>query len=234
VQTVISSVFPCYASADREIAERIAAFLERGADVRVFLEDGEMRPGEDLVEKARKARIADIALVLFSRNSMPSRWRRAQWEHALIHEPKAAGVPIGFVKCDDCAAPRVLTPLFDKIDAGGLRRIKRWVRGHQPAVRMQTSRNGDVEVLGNAIADRPGLETARSAADADEFIEAFQEDFDAVFRIPCSGRSLAAVAGDLAAHLGLRLEGDVDSNVERLRDFCWERLFRWCLRAADL
>ena len=82
------TVFPCYAAADRAIAERLAALLERGSDIRVFLDEGQMPEGGDLSEKAREACMADIVLVLFSRNSMPSRWPRAQWEDALVKEPR--------------------------------------------------------------------------------------------------------------------------------------------------
>jgi hypothetical protein len=142
-------------------------------------------------------------------------------------------VRIGFVKCDDCIPPRVLAPMFEmKGDASGLRRIKRWVRGHAPAV-VTGSSGGDVEVLGIAIADRPGLETAPSAPDADEFVNAFQEDFDAVLRVPCSGRSLAAVVGDLGEQLGLQLDGDVEQNVERLREFCSARRFLVVLESGQ-
>ena len=79
MQTLTSpTIFPCYAAADRAIAERLAALLERGADVRVFLDEGQLAEGADLAEKAREARMADIVLVLFSRNSLASRWPRTQ------------------------------------------------------------------------------------------------------------------------------------------------------------
>ena len=68
------------------------------------------RPGQDLAGKAREARMADVALALFSRASLPPRWGRAQWEDALVKEPAEEGVRIGFVTCDDCAPPRVLAP----------------------------------------------------------------------------------------------------------------------------
>ena len=108
-----TTIFPCFAPADRPLAERLAALLERGAEVRIFLDEGEMQPGEELAGKAREGRMADIVIVFFSRNSMPSRWPRAQWEDALVKEPAAEGVRIAFVKCDDCVPPRVLTPMFE-------------------------------------------------------------------------------------------------------------------------
>jgi hypothetical protein len=247
------AVFLAYAAADRQIAAAIAAYLDRGADVRVFLDEGEMQPGEDLAAKAREGRMADLVLVLFSRNAMPSRWPRAQWEGPLVTEPAAEGVRIGFVKCDDCVPPRVLAPLFEceGMNLRGLRKLKRWVRDRAATYRPPDIRNADLgnadlgnadlgnsdlgkpdlshaadlEILGIAIADRPGTETVASVALAFEFVHAYREDFDEVFRLESGGRTLAALSGGLAAQLGMRLEGDLPSNLERLRGFCSERRF---------
>ncbi len=217
MQALTPSLSICFAPADREIAQRIAAFIERGADVRVLLDGGELRPGEDLAEKARQSLGSDMVLVLFSRQSMPPRWPRAEWEGALVNEPAEAGVRIGFVRCDDCVPPRVLAPLFE---AGALRSIKRWARGHLPSPQGDNSHDGDIEVLGIAIADRPGAESADSEDIARGFLRAFRQDFDDVIELECGARSLAALVGELGAQLGLRLEGDSDSNLAHLRDFC--------------
>jgi len=213
------TVFPCYAPADRETARQLADFLERGADVRVFLEDGEIREGEDILSKARDARTADLIVVLFSRDSMPGRWRREQWQPVLVDEPAAEGVPIAFLRCDDCLPPKVLAPMFGPRQ---FRDVKRWVRGHAP----ETSRpSGDLEILGIAAADRPGMEMADSAEVTREFAHEFRHDFDGVLTVQCGRRSLAALAGDLAAQLGLRLEGTLPENLEKLQQFCSERRF---------
>ena len=207
------TVFPCYAAADRELARSLSDFLERGADVRVFFDEGEIRLEEDLASKAREGRMADRVIVLFSRDSMPSRWPRAMWEDALVNEPAAEDVPIAFLRCDDCAAPKVLTPQFT---VRQFREVKRWVRGHIP----ETNRPGpDLEVLGIAVADRPGVEVVETAELAAEFAHEFRQDFDGVFTLPCGSRSVAAMAGDLGAQLGLRLEGPLPENLERLREF---------------
>jgi hypothetical protein len=213
-------VFPCYAPADREPARALAEFLERGADVRVFLEEGEMRPGEDLVSKARDGRMADIVVVLFSRDSWRARTPRAEWEAAFAAEPHAEGVRIAFVNCDDSVIPKVLAPAFT---ARQLRELKRWVRGHEKGA---WGRPGpDLDVLGIAVADRPGMEFAESAGLAAAFAREFRPDFDGVLRLQCGRRSLAALAGDLGAQLGLRLEGAVLENLDRLREFCAARRF---------
>ena len=216
------TVFPCYAASDREIAERLAALLERSSDIRVFLEEGQMADGDDLAAKARDARMADIVLVLFSRHSMPSRWPRAQWEDALVKEPAADGVRIAFLKCDDCIPPRVLTPIFD---AARLRDVKRWVRGRETDEPPAAEFAADLEVLGIAIADRPGTETVPGIALAREFARAFSADFDAVLHLDCATGTLADMAGDLAWQVGLHLESELTGNLEHLRIFCEARRF---------
>ncbi len=213
------SLFPCYAPPDRPTAARVAEFLEAGADVRVFLDDGEMHPGEDLVSKARDARTADIALILFSRHSLPARWARSQWEGALVKEPAEEGVRIAFLTCDDCAPPQVLKPRFDATLAG-MRGLKRWLRAQMPP----SVTPPDLEPLAVAIADRPG-NAAAGAAEAMVFADAFRHDFDEVFALDCAGRTLAALAGDLAGRLGLRLDGFLKNNLARLREFCAARRF---------
>ena len=213
------TVYPCYASADRNMARSLAEFLERGADVRVFLDEGEMRPGEDLVAKARDARMADIVIVMFSRDSWRTRTPRAEWEGSFVTEPAAEGVRIGFLNCDDSQPPKILAPQFT---AKQFREVKRWIRGHEFA---PSRPSADLEVLGIAVADRPGMEFADSAELATAFAREFRHDFDDVFTIECGRRSLAALAGDLAAQLGLRLEGPIAENLERLRAFCESRRF---------
>ena len=223
------TVFPCYAPEEREIANAIATLLERCGDGRVFLEEGRMNRGADLAAKAREGRMAEIVLVLFSRHSTPPRWPRAQWEGAFLHEPAAEGVRIGFVRCDEYPPPRVVKPQFDCRVSAGFRELKRWVRNRAASYappEIQTSgHEGELEALGIAIADRPGSATTAAAALAFEFARAFSEDFDEVFRLECGRRSVAALAGDLGAQLGMRLEGDLESNLARLREFCAARRF---------
>ncbi len=240
MQALIQTVFPCYAEADREKAAGVAAFLERGADVRIFLDEGCLTPGQDLAEKAREARTADTILVLFSRHSLPPRWPRAQWEDALMKEPVAEGVRIGFLRLDDCVPPKVLEPRFEigDLSQAGLRAVKRWVRRTPRDLdRVSEPRvpggELDVELLGIALADRAGSDAVASLDLALDFADAFRGDFDAVLRLECGGRSAAALAGDLGAQLNLRLEGDLGSNLERLHEVCASRRLLLILAGND-
>lgn len=237
MQALTRTLFPCYAAADREIAGHLAAYLDAGAGVRVLLDEGEMRPGEDLVQKAREGRMADIVLVLFSRNSLPSPWPRAKWEAALITEPAEENVRLGFVKCDDCVPPRVLTPQFDVagLPVAMLRRLKRWVRAGsytEPAVHYPELA-ANIETLGTKIADRPGIATVDSATIVREFARVFREDFDETIRLECGGRTMAALAGDLSTQLAMRLEGELTSNLARLGSFLADHRFLLWLEGAS-
>jgi hypothetical protein len=171
-------------------------------------------------------------LVFFSRASLPSRWPRAQWEAALVNEPAGEGVRIAFLKCDDCAPPRVLQNQFDvsgrRLD--GLRGLKRWLRGGSGAY---TPPGHEVELVAMAVADRPGMDTVDSIALAEEVVRTCAGDFDATFRVHCPGRTLTALAGDLGWQLGLKLDGDLESNLERLESFCSARRFLVVLEAPE-
>jgi hypothetical protein len=228
----LTTVFPCYAGADRSMADRISTFLEAGGDARVFLAEGEIGPNEDLLAKAREAQTADVILILFSQHCALAQGTRSQWEPVLVEEPKAQGVRIGFVQCDDWTLPRALQPQFDCRGRApsGLRKLKRWVRA-RTATRLPAESVGfagapaELEDLGGALADRPGARSTGSVALAYAFARAYAEDFDEVFRLECAGRTPAALAGDLGAQTGLGMEGDLQGNLDQLREFCAARRF---------
>jgi hypothetical protein len=99
-------------------------------------------------------------------------------------------VRIGFAKLDDCVPPRVLAPQFDLsgLPLHGLREVKRWVRDYKtsfvpPSERCGSVNAADLEVLGIAIANRPGTETVNRAEVAFEFARSFSADFDAVLAL---------------------------------------------------
>jgi hypothetical protein len=50
--------------------------------------------------------------------------------------------------------------------------------------------------------------------------------------LDCRARGLAAIARDMGAQLGLRLESDAESNLERLREFCGRRRLPIALKDA--
>ncbi|MGI8991100.1 MAG: toll/interleukin-1 receptor domain-containing protein [Bryobacteraceae bacterium] len=212
----METVFLCYAEADREFAADLAAFLERGANVQVYLDDGIVPANGSLIEKARDGRMADIVVVILSPDSVPRKWARKEWEEAFIEGPAEENVKIAFLLRAECPFPPILRRQAFFEDR---RALKRWIRTGE---RLAPGVPADLESLAASLADRPGIATGKLA---NEFVAHCSGDFDAVLWLSCSDRSLAQLAGDLGSQLGLRLEGEPLSNAKRIRDFCRERRF---------
>ena len=66
------SIFPCYATRDKPFALDLAAFLERGAGMQVFAEDGEIGRGENIASKAADGLEAEVILLVLSPRATPA------------------------------------------------------------------------------------------------------------------------------------------------------------------
>jgi TIR domain/NB-ARC domain len=233
-------VFPCYAAADRELARELAAFLERGAGVEVLLEEGEMQPGENLIAKVEEGLSADVVVALLSPAAVPPRWPLERWTHVFRVQAAEVGTAVATLLCRDCKFPGLLrrSRFFDARAShlAAFRALKRWllslwppaqrapfVPAHQPSF---TGRATELEQLCTLLADAPGMAVVSAAPGAGktalalEFTRRHREDFDGVFWLGCGTRSAAALAGDLAAQLGVRLDRDLESNLNELRQLC--------------
>ena len=234
-------VFPCYSPSDRELAQQLAAFLERGAGVEVLLEEGEMRLGQDLIAKVQEGLSADVVLALLSPRAVPSRWILERWRSAFWEQAAEVGTPVAALLSEDCKFPELLRRkiFFDLRDhrLEAFRSIKRWLLSLWPAphpapfvAARQPSfvgRDAELEMLCTVLADAPGIAVVANAnpgsgktAVALEFAYRYRADFDAVFWLTCGARTAAALAGDLAAQLGVRLDRDLESNLNQLRQLC--------------
>ncbi|MFN7997814.1 MAG: TIR domain-containing protein [Bryobacteraceae bacterium] len=234
-------VFPCYSPLDRELARDLAGFLERGAGVEVLLEEGEMQPGEDLIAKVGDALSADVALALLSPHSVPAKWVLERWQAAFWRHAEEVGTAVGTLLCADCRFPDLLRrkSFFDlrKDRRAGFRAVKRWLQNLFPAPQQAPfvpaaqvafqGRELELETLCELLADAPGIVVVSNAAPGSgktalalEFAHRHREDYDAIFWLTCGGRTVAALAGDLAAQIGVRLDGDIESNLSHLRQLC--------------
>ncbi|MEO7652828.1 MAG: toll/interleukin-1 receptor domain-containing protein, partial [Bryobacteraceae bacterium] len=223
-------MFPCYAPRDRRLAEECAALLERAGGFRVFLEDGELQPGEDVVSKAADALSADVMLIFLSQEAAPERWHRPDWESAFLAEPREGGVLVGFILSSECQYPGLLVreKWFDATASprAALRAVKRWLRtldrvpddAAPPAGWMSSTDEAEVERLTEALSDVPGV--SASVYPPTEFLRRCAQDFDGVFSVFLEGRTIAEGAGDLGSQLGMRLEGEAASNLRRIREVC--------------
>ena len=235
----MTTVFPCYSSQDKPFASELASFLERGANVRVFLEDGEIGAGETLVSKAADGLQAEVILLILSPDSCPRLLKRPEWEPAMRDEPKKAGVKVGTILAGNCAFPEVLRreAFFDvTLDRlAGLRKIKCWLLGLQTRSELDFesarpacfhNRVAELETLWQALADAPGAAVLTGTGKttlALEFARQSAQEFEGTVWLSCAGESLAALAGEMGAQLGMTLPGDEEANLRHVLSFCGQR-----------
>ena len=233
-------VFPCYSTQDRELVHELAAFLERGAGVEVLVEEGEIEPGGDLIAKVEEGLSADVVLVLLSPESVPPRWVLERWKSVFWEQAAEVGTALATCQCRDAKFPDLLRRknFFDlrQNRVAAFRGIKRWLMTLWPVPRKAPftparhasfeGRDGELETLCTLLADTPGTAVLEADAGAGktalaiEFARRHHEEFDALFWLTCGSRSAAALAGDLAAQLGVRLDRDLESNLNELRRLC--------------
>lgn len=234
-------VFPCFSPSDRELVSELASFLERGLGVEVLLEEGEIQPGADLISKVQEGLSADVVLVLLSPESVPDRWVLQRWQSVFWEQAAEVGTALATVLCRDCKFPDLLRRkrFHDARNnrLAAFRAIKRWLLSLWPPqqrapfvpARLASffGRDTELETLCTLLADSPNTVAVHNpepgsgkTALALEFARRFQDDFDAVFWLTCGARTAAALAGDLAAQLGVRLERDLESNLNELRHLC--------------
>lgn len=63
-----------------------------------------------------------------------------------------------------------------------------------------------------------------------EYAHRYQSDFEAVHWLPCQGRTLVQMAGELAWQLGLKLDAEIDATVQQLTSHCARKR---CLLVLD-
>jgi hypothetical protein len=232
-------VFPCFSTPDRELVHELAAFLERGAGVEVLLEEGEMHPGGDLIAKVEEGLSADVVLVLLSPEAVPARWPLDRWKSVFWEQAAEAGTALATLLCRDSKFPDLLRRknFFDLRHnrLAAFRGIKRWLMSLSPLPRNAPfaaarqpafqGRDAELETLCTLLADTPGMAVLQDAGAAGagktalavEFARRHREDFDAIFWLTCGSRTAAALAGDLAAQLGVRLDRDLEANLNEIR-----------------
>jgi hypothetical protein len=224
----LQTLFLAYAAADRDFAGRLTTFLEFGSAVTCATDEG-IAPGGDLIAKAEEGLGSSVLVLVLSPASCPSRWPRARWEPVLMEQAREAGVELVSLLLESCPFPELLRRR-NFIDAtedrlGAMRLLKRWLWRKQWSGRF----SADLEDLYQSLADRAGTREV-SGALATRFVAEAGLDFEATFWIPCYGRSLAQVAGELGSQLGLTLDGTAEQNCKRIRNLLFDRR---CLVVLD-
>jgi hypothetical protein len=211
------TVFPAHAPADAPFAEELSAFLTAGCDAVCDTVEAAIKPGQDLIEAAEEGLSADVLILLLSPESNLPLWRKERWEPVLFGEAQELNTRVAVVLLEECGFPALLRKQLKFFDATAdrltaMRKVKRWLRGGQAAVF-----SPNLDILYQALADRPGTNTA-SGEMAERFFAEASGDFEAVFWIPAYRRTLARIAGELGSQLGMTLDGELEDNCRRIRE----------------
>jgi len=230
----VLDVFVCHAPADREVAAAVAARLERGAEARVWLDED----SRQTVAASWDGGLSSAGiLMLLSPDSVPARSGRAPWEALLKHLDTHADPPVASLLVRECGYPPLLErKLFFRWGSNAiatLRELERWVIGlHAPPGRPSFSparlpwfegRGDELRHLWERLVDSAGCvalvnpaAASGKTALAQEFARQAGDHFRDVLWVDCGGRTRAAIAGDLAAQLGVALEGPLERALEYL------------------
>ena len=232
---ILRTIFLAHAEADHDFARRLADFLEFGCDVTCDAEEGVIRSGEDLISKAGEGLGADVVALLLSEASATIRWQRERWEPVLFDQTRGANTELATILLGECNFPALLRRrnFFDATTdrLAAMRKLKRWLwqREREPGDSASPVFAADLEDLYSGLADKAGTLEASGAA-ASRFAREASHDFEAVLWVPCHGRSLAQIAGELAGQLGLTLTGVAEENCRKMQDFLSGRR---CLLVLD-
>lgn len=224
----------CHAAGDKSFAENLARFLEINCPIEVSLAEGEIRDGEDLIDRIEWAASADIALALLSPASACKEWKRQKWESAFAEQSMLA-----LLLLRNCSFPNLWRGLhfFDasQDSLACQRALKQWLlgicgrfndggqlpgnsEGYSPAPEF-------LEDLRRHVSDRPGMQfdVPRNAALA--FATEFRDDFEGIVWIDCAYRDQTGILGDAASLLRLTSAAPVEENQKNLLHTCSEHRY---------
>lgn len=205
-----------YAEPDAALAQAFGDYLERNCLVRID-SAARITDASPLLEVVERALGSDVLILFLSPHAVPRRLERAEWE-PLFNEALEGRTRFAYVTLAECPFPKVLlrNNVFDSAAA-----VKRWIFSLDPpaerpnTVPARALVDCDVKPLWEALADRPG--TAHAASDmAHTFAVKADAEFEGIFWVECRGATVAGVAGEIGAQLGLRLPDDVQRNLEQI------------------
>jgi len=244
------SVFLSHSSVDKPFVRNLAVALEEGGQIKVWLDEGEIAPGDNIVTKIAEGLESDFVLFVMSPNSVASNWVKEEWTDAFWEQTNKGQVKLAGVLYRDCAIPRLIRnkKYFDlRLNhPEGFRQIRTWLLNERaappPPVNLLPTRpalfigrGADLDVLRQCL--QPGVVLGLSGMAgggkttlALEFAHRSQTQFDSVYWLACESGSLTSIAGDLARQLALSITGDINQIVAELKLHCGRKR---CLLILD-
>jgi tetratricopeptide (TPR) repeat protein len=240
----VISVFLSHSSKDNSFVRELADELGRDGQIKVWLDEREIAPGQNIVTRIKEALDADFVLLILSPDSVDSSWVEQEWTDAFWEQANNRKTKLLGVLYRDCTIPRLLRnkKYFDlrTNHPEGFREIRTFLLTERPAqperinylpVRPPLFVGRQQELLDlrerlktpGALVHVVGIAGKGKTTLALEFAHRYQHDFEAVYWLSCQSGSLASIAADLARQLGLKIEGDLPKVVGELKSWCATR-----------
>ena len=234
------SVFLSHSSPDKPFVRQLADHLRQNPQITVWLDEREISPGANIVDKIAEGLDSDFVLLILSPDSVNSNWVKEEWTDAFWDQTNNRRAKLAGVLYRDCQIPRLLRnkSYFDlrTNHPEGFRQIATWLLTEHPAPPPRINllptrpplfigREADLDFLRQHL--RPSVVLGLSAMPgrgkttlALEFAHRFQTQFESVYWLPCQSGSLPSIASDLTRQLGLSLSGDINQVVTELKLEC--------------
>ncbi len=249
----------CHSHQDAAAAQALAGRLELCAEARVSL--AFTGPDAPDLPHLWDAEDADAVLLLLAPECVPAQLTRAAWQPVLDQLESRARPDIGAVVLRACPYPRLLgrAAFFHAgMDEPCLRALAAWLLGLHPdpgwpewsvlhpARPSAAGGAQDLASLWSQLADSPGRSALSGASTlllAQSFALEAAAQFRATLFLDALRRPAECVAGELAAALGVRVEGSLDDAWARIAAVLaahrllvildgWEGELPWTLEAA--
>jgi tetratricopeptide (TPR) repeat protein len=237
----VVSVFLSHSSKDKTFVRELADFLELDGGIKVWLDECEIAPGQNIVSSIAGGLESDFILLILSPDFFESNWATEEWTDAFWDQTNSPKTKLLTVLYRDCKIPALLRnkKYFDlrTNQPQGFREIRTFLLIQKPAVPERVNflptrppifigREKELSDLRKRLRQSGGVVPVAEMAGkgkttlALEFAHRYQRDFEAVYWLPCQSGSLASIAAELSRQLGLKLEGDLPSIIRELRGFC--------------
>src|SRR4051812_22465197 len=207
-------VYVCFTARDRSIAEIIGKRLELTAEVGTVLNQ---IPAGTLPMNWEAGNDEDGIILLLSRDAVPPRTSRAEWEELLLHVQQSRTPAIIGVVLEDCAYPALLNRhhVVRWQQEATLTALQEWtIRLHCdqpgefiPAVQPHfENRDSELRVLSDALAKQPGAmvitgpQHAGKTSLAVEFARRSMPLFRRQIWLSCRDRSVLCIKSELAGY----------------------------------